>query len=70
ITLLLAERNLAEKVEVEITAQNTLENGELSQDIIHSQTQAIISKRTIIFENYDAENNLYTYRLQATVISQ
>jgi len=69
IALLLAERDLVENVKVALVSQTTMDNGTLTKDIIHTQTQAIIANRTIVYKNYNADDNSYVYRLQATVSS-
>jgi hypothetical protein len=67
IAMMLAERDLAEKVNVALIAQSTLDNGTLTTEFIRTQTQAIIANRTVVYHNYDADDNSYVYRLQATV---
>ncbi len=69
IAMMLAERDLAEKVNVALAAQSTLDNGKITTDIIHTQTQAVITNRTVVYNNYEADDNSYVYRLQATVSS-
>ncbi|RKZ92490.1 MAG: hypothetical protein DRR19_04050 [Candidatus Parabeggiatoa sp. nov. 1] len=69
IAMMLAERDLSEKANVALAAQSTLDNGKITTDIIHTQTQAVIANRTIVYNNYDADDNSYVYRLQATVSS-
>jgi hypothetical protein len=65
----LAKRDLAEQASLKLDARTTTENGRLTEDIIHSRTQAIIAHRKIIYKGYDADNNSYVYRLAAEVSS-
>lgn len=67
LALLQAQRELARQVQVALEARSTMTHLQLTEDVIRTQTQAILANQEVL-ENGLRADNRYVYRLRAKVV--
>jgi len=67
LALLQAQRELARQVQIALEARSTMAHLQLTEDVIRTQTQAVIANQEVLEKGLQTDNR-YVYRLRAKVV--